>query len=115
MKSKVIGVCIVLAVVIGLLTACTTTKPGTHSGLTATLVEKDFDVLGRVELTGTRKVIFGIDFGGGATYSDLLDKAVREYGADDVINITLDYKATQAGAIYRDTGWILTGLAIKYK
>lgn len=115
MKSKVIGMCLVLVVAVGLLTSCTTTKPGSHGGVTTALVEKDYDILGRVELTGTRKAILGFNIGGGATYSDLLDKAVKQYGADEVINVTLDHKTTDVGIFYVDTGWILTGLAIKYK
>ncbi len=115
MKSKVIGMCLAVVVAAGLLTSCTTTVPGSHGGLTTAMVDHDYDILGRVELTGTIKVILGFNIGGGATYSDLVDKAVKQYGADEVINITLDHKITNVGIFYVDRGWILTGLAIKYK
>lgn len=116
MKSKARGVCLTVVMVAGLLISCTTTIPETHNGVRSPLVEKEYEVLGRVEIMGTTKYIMGFNTGGGASYSYLMHKAAKDYGADDVINITKDF----AGVIgwwpfYYEYGHILTGLAIKYQ
>ncbi len=116
MKSKVIGMCLAVVVAAGLLTSCTTTQPKAQHGVRSPLVEKDYEVLGRVETVGTTKYIMLLHTGGGASYSYLMHKAVKDYRADDVINITQDYiSVTGWWPFYYEFGWILTGLAIKYK
>ena len=116
MKSKVIGACLVLVVAVGLLSSCSSTVPIFHSGVTTKIVEKDYEVLGRVESVGTIQYIMGFNMGGGASYSYLMHKAMQEYGADDVINITKDLiHISGLVPFYYEHGYILTGLAIKYK
>ena len=54
---------------------------------------------------------------GGATYSELLDVAKRQYlGADAVVNVIVDYKETNSliSLLYLKREIKLTGLAIRY-
>lgn len=116
MKSKISKVYLGLIVVLGFFISCTSTVPQMHSGVSSPLVEKDYEILGRVEIMGTTKYIMGFNTGGGASYSYLMHKASKDYGADDVINITKDYAGiTGWWPFYYESGHILTGLAIKYK
>jgi hypothetical protein len=52
---------------------------------------------------------------GGAAYHKLYEKAKNEFGADDVINISVDYRTWHIGVIYNQRTYIMTGIAIKYK
>ena len=47
--------------------------------------------------------------------SKLYEKAKTEFGADDVINLSLDYEQASYGIFYNKRVYIMSGLAIKYK
>ena len=44
-----------------------------------------------------------------------MKKAKTEFGADDVINLSLDYEQASYGIFYNKRVYIMSGLAIKYK
>lgn len=73
------------------------------------------DVLGRVTYYGTRKNVLGIFSWGGAAYSKLYEKAKKEFDADDVISISIDYKTTTFLMLYNSRTYVISGLAVKYK
>lgn len=73
------------------------------------------DVLGRVTYYGTRTNVLGIFYWGGAAYSKLYEKAKKEFDADDVINISIDYKTTKFLGFYNSHTYVISGLAVKYK
>ncbi len=98
-----------------LLAGCTSYHPVSEHGTTVELAEKDYEILGRVEYVGTQKSILGIFRWDGATYRDLYATAVAQYSADDVINLSIDYKEFAIGIFYNTRGYVMTGLAIKYK
>ncbi|MDC7124697.1 MAG: hypothetical protein PQJ46_03970 [Spirochaetales bacterium] len=105
-----------LAIIVLLICSCTSVKvPGTNSEVTTVLAEVNYKVLGDVSIEGVRRNLFGIFEWGGATYFDLMEKAKKEYGADDVINISLDYKNSVFLGLYSSRKYYVRGLAIKYE
>ena len=96
-------------------TGCTSIRPVKEHGVNVNLAEKQMDVLGRVTYYGTRKNVLGIFSWGGAAYSKLYEKAKKEFDADDVINISIDYKTTKFLGFYNSRTYVISGLAVKYK
>jgi DNA-binding Lrp family transcriptional regulator len=93
-------------------------RPDKSHNLHSELVEKDYEVLGQVTYTGTRKSAFLVFNWGGAAYNELSKLAEEKYGAHDVINITVDKKVKYAVfyfPVYLETEYTMRGLAIKYK
>ena len=118
MKNKiVIGVIIVLLLAF---TGCVgaVKKPDKWHNLNSELEKKNYDVLGPVTYTGARKSALLIFNWGGAAYNELSKLAEEKYGADDVINITIDKKTKYTVfyfPVYLETEYTMRGLAIKYK
>lgn len=116
MKNKklmlVLGVIFVSAL---LMTGCAATRPVRDAMTKVNLVEKDYEILGRVEYKGTLRNVLGFVTWGRAAYYKLYDKAREDFGADDVMNISVDYKDTSIGIFYNSRTYIMSGLAIKYK
>lgn len=75
---------------------------------------KDYTILGRVEYRGKWQQVCGVGWGG-ATYSKLYEKAKQEFGADDVINVSIDYIDALFLGVYNQKTWVMSGLAVKYK
>ena len=95
--------------------SCTSVKPIRDHGVTVKLAENQYEILGRVEYRGTSHNVLGLFSWGGAAYSKLYEKAKTEFGADDVINLSLDYEKSSYGIFYNKRVYIMSGLAIKYK
>lgn len=94
---------------------CTSVRPLREHGLKANLVEKDYEILGRVEYRGVAHNVLGFIRWGGAAYSKLYEKAQKELNADDVINVSIDYEKYAVGIFYNQRTYIMSGIAIKYK
>ena len=75
-----------------LISSCTTTKPVYESGVKVKLAPREYDILGRVVYEDTRHNVLDIFDWGGAAYHKLYEKAKNEFGADDVINLSVDYQ-----------------------
>lgn len=58
--------------------------------------------------------IAGIFVFGGAWYSQLLDEAKKRYGADAVVNVTLDTRLRYFTLFYIEYEYALRGIAISY-
>ena len=117
MKNKML---IIIVLVLFTLTGCVgaVKRPDKSHNLYSELVEKDYEVLGQVTYTGTRKSAFLVFNWGGAAYNELSKLAEEKYGAHDVINITVDKKVKYAVfyfPVYLETEYTMRGLAIKYK
>ncbi len=113
---------IILIIMLGLftLTGCVGAikKPGEWHNLKANLVEKDYQVLGPVVYEGKRKSALLVFNWGGAAYNELSKLAEKKYGADDVINVSVDKKTKYSVfyfPIYFETVYTMRGIAIKYK
>lgn len=114
-KSNVFCAILVCTLLICSLSSCMSFKmPVSTSNVNTRLVEKDYEILGRVKLEGESTLILGIYGTGGATYNELLEQAVKQYGADEVVNITTDMTSKYYFGVLVKQGWIMTGLAIKY-
>ncbi len=94
---------------------CTSTRPVHEHGVTVNLAENQYEILGRVEYNGTWHNVLGIANWGGAAYSRLYEQAKKDLNADDVINVSIDYKTTAVGVFYNARTYVISGLAIKYK
>ena len=62
-----------------------------------------------------RHNVLGLFDWGGVAYHKLYQKTKNELDADDVINISVDYKTFHIGVIYNRRTYVMSGLAIKYK
>lgn len=112
---KKIGLLFLTVSMVLLVAGCSTMKPVSHPDANVNLIERDYEILGRVEYSGTAHNILGMAWWGGAQYRKLYEKAQKEFGADDVINITVDSKRTIVGIFYNSKTYVMTGQAIKYK
>lgn len=73
------------------LVGCATIEiPDNDHGNVIPIVPKEAKIHGDVLLEGKIVSIAGIVSFGGAGYSQLLDEAKKRYGADAVVNVTLD-------------------------
>lgn len=119
MKQKrfvsMIGALVVIMSAVITLTSCTSVKPVREHGLTAKLLEKDYEILGRVQYRGVAHNVLGLFSWGGAAYSKLYEQAKQQFDAEDVINLSVDYEEYIIGALYNQRTYIMSGLAIKYK
>ncbi len=96
-------------------TSCATKVPYSDAGLVGDLIDKDYEVLGPVSVSGKVHNILGIIGWGGIGYNDLLEEARRLYPeADAVINVTEDMTTFTVALFYNNFGWDFSGLAIKY-
>ena len=117
-QRKVVSMIGALAVMVGtfcLMSSCTSVKPIRDHGVTVKLAENQYEILGRVEYRGIAHNVLCLFSWGGAAYSKLYEKAKTEFGADDVINLSLDYEQASYGIFYNKRVYIMSGLAIKYK
>ena len=112
---SMIGMLVVLVGTFCLMISCTSVKPIRDHGVTVKLAENQYEILGRVEYRGTAHNVLGLFSWGGAAYSKLYEKAKTEFGADDVINLSLDYEKASYGIFYNKRTYIMSGLAVKYK
>ena len=95
--------------------SCSTRMPYHEAGLVGNVIEKDYEVLGPVSVSGSNHNVLGIIGWGGIGYNDLLEKAKELYPETDaVINITEDVKSFSVWLFYNSFGMDLSGLAIKY-
>lgn len=109
-------VAIALIAVLTLASSCVSVSvPGKDSGIVVNLEPKAYSFAGDVMIEGTVTSILGLITWGGATYYDLLQKAREMYGADDVINVTLDTKTTMFFGLYIAQTYVLHGMAITYE
>lgn len=110
---------IIFAVVCALFvfTSCMSTKEGlSDSGVTTSLVPREYEVLGNVEMEGTVTSIMGLVTFGGKGYEELLDYAKKQYPqADAVIDIYKDYKSSMILGVYNTWTTDYYGTVIKYK
>lgn len=93
-------------------TSCKTVTPNTWFTPISTIVEKDYEVLGRVTVEREIKKILFFRLGGRISYDELL-KAVAEQYPDchEVINLKTDVIGS---GLFPD-GYVMSSLAIKYK
>ncbi|UTC56011.1 hypothetical protein [Treponema sp. OMZ 906] len=98
-----------------LMVSCTSVNPIRDHGVSVNLAENQYEILGRVEYRGIAHNVLGLFSWGGAAYSKLYEKAKAEFGADDVINLSLDYEQASYGIFYNERTYIMSGLAVKYK
>ncbi len=89
--------------------------PSKGNGIEVALTPKNYDIVGEVVYEGTTKSIMGLLTWGGATHYDLLQKAKKDYDADEIINVSIDIKNTFIYVFYFTQTYILRGVAIKYK
>lgn len=99
------------------LTGCVSAKTGySDSGVTTSLVPKEYEVLGEISFDGTVTNILGLFTFGGKGYEELLQKAKGRYpGADAVIDIYKDYRASSLLGVYNTWRYSYYGTVIKYK
>lgn len=100
--------------VILLNTGCTTRRPVSRPDFTINLEGQSYDLLGRVVYKGKMHNLFGLFTWGGASYYKLYEKA-KEMGADDVVNVSVDYETWHIGGLYNQRTYVMSGIAIKYK
>ena len=115
-KYEKFSAILILALALVLLASCANIKqPAASSGITTALVEKDYEVLGRVKLEAKVTNILGMFSFGGKGYADLLEAAIELYPeTDDVINVYVDNTGSTILGVYNTFGKVLTGTAIKY-
>lgn len=103
------------AVLLLIISSCSTSMPYKNAGLVGNVVEKDYEILGPVSVSGKHHNVLGIIGWGGIGYNDLLEKAKELYPETEaVINITEDINSFSVAIFYNCFGVDLTGLAIKY-
>ena len=103
------------AVLLLFISSCSTSMPYKSAGLVGNVVEKDYEILGPVSVSGKHHNVLGIIGWGGIGYNDLLEKAKKLYPETEaVINITEDINSFSVAIFYNCFGVDLTGLAIKY-
>ena len=115
MKRKIIFGLSILAVMFAtLMTTSCMSMPVQGHQVTTKMSPKDYTVLGRVTFEGKWQQVCGFAWGG-ASYKALMEKAQAEFGADEVINITIDYTEAIFTGVYNRKTYVMSGLAIKYK
>lgn len=114
MKKKLFLVALVVCLV---LTSCATGKTGLYdAGVTTNLVEKDYEILGPVEVKGTITNVLGFFQWGGKGYGDLIAEAKALYPETDaVIDIYEDVSESMIMLVYNTFTRTYYGTAIKYK
>ena len=112
---SLIGALIIMISALCLMVSCTSVNPIRDHGVSVNLAENQYEILGRVEYRGIAHNVLGLFSWGGAAYSKLYEKAKAEFGADDVINLSLDYEKASYGIFYNKRTYIMSGLAVKYK
>ncbi len=115
MKKTILIIAAVCAVL--MLTGCMTAKEGlSDSGVTTSLVPREYEVLGSIEFDGTVKNVLGLFTWGGKGYEELLEEAVELYPeADAVIDIYKDYKASMILGVYNTWTTSYYGTVISYR
>ena len=110
MKKIILSFLLVLLIV-----SCNTGMPYKGTGLVGNVIEKDYEVLGPVTVSGTIHNVLGLIQWGKFGYNDILKKAQELYPETDaVINITEDITSFSVALIYNKFGMEFNGLAIKY-
>lgn len=110
LRSIVLG-----AVLLLVISSCSTRMPYQNPGLVGNVVEKDYEILGPVSVSGKHHNVLGIIGWGGIGYNDILEKAKELYPETDaVINITEDVSSFNVAIFYNSFGFDMSGLAIKY-
>lgn len=114
MKKKLFLIALVVCLV---LTSCVSGKTGLYSsGVTTNLPEKDYEILGPVELQGTITNVLGFFQWGGKGYGDLMKEAKALYPeADAVIDVYEDVSKSMIMLVYNTYTRTYYGTAIKYK
>ena len=98
-----------------LLASCSTRLPYKDAGLVGNIIDKDYEVLGPVTMSGAIHNVLGFIQWGGFGYNDFLEKARELYPETDaVINITEDVKSFSVLFFYNNFGMEFSGLAIRY-
>lgn len=93
-------------------TSCTTISPKSWTTPASVLVEKDYEVIGRVTVEKKITKILFFNFGGRIGYDELLKEAEKKYpDCQEVINLKTDV----IGNKLMPDGYIMSGLAIKYR
>ena len=106
---------LIAAIVLVLAVSCSTRLPYSDAGLVGNVIEKDYEVLGPVSVSGKVHNVLGFIQWGGFGYNDILEKARELYPETDaVINITQDVKNFSVAFFYNSFGMDFSGLAIKY-
>lgn len=100
--------------IILLSTSCVSARPVSRPEITVDLEKQSYEVMGRVFYRGSKHTVFGLFSWGGATYYKLYQVA-RDMGADDVINVSIDYETWHMGGLYNQRTYVMSGIAIKYK
>lgn len=112
--KKLVNLFLFVLVVLAFI-SCSTRMPYHEAGLVGNVIEKNYEVLGPVSVSGSNHNVLGIIGWGGIGYNDLLEKAKELYPETDaVINITEDVKSFSVWLFYNSFGMDLSGLAIKY-
>ena len=107
---------LIIAMVLVLAVSCSTRLPYSDAGLVGNVIDKDYEILGPVSLSGTIHNVLGFIQWGGFGYNDILNKARELYPeADAVINVTQDVRSFNVIFIYNNFGMDFSGLAIRYK
>ncbi len=97
------------------ISSCSTRMPYHEAGLVGNVIEKDYEILGPVSVSGKHHNVLGIIGWGGIGYNDILEKAKELYPETDaVINITEDISSFNVAIFYNSFGFDMSGLAIKY-
>lgn len=114
MKKVTVSIILVLSLV--LLASCMTAKqPYKSAGITTALVEKDYEILGEVQINAKITNIIGLFTFGGKGYAELLEEAKKVYPETDaVINIYEDTTGLTVLGIYNTWGKKLTATAVKF-
>lgn len=114
MKRKLFLLTLVVCLV---LTSCTSAKTGLFdSGVTTNLAEREYEILGPVEVKGTITNILGCFQWGGKGYGDLMEEAKALYPETDaVIDIYEDVSSHMIMLVYNTYSRTYYGTAIKYK
>ena len=107
---------ILFAVVLVLIfSSCSTRMPYENPGLVGNVVDKDYEILGPVSVSGKYHNVLGFIGWGGIGYNDIIEKARDLYpDTDAVINLTQDTKSFNVFIFYNCFEVDMSGLAIKY-
>jgi len=79
------------------------------------LTAEDVEMLGRVSASAKSKNILGLVSSGDSGYGALLEQARLRYGADGVMNVTVDTRFFDVLGVYQEVETKLTGMAYRYK
>ena len=112
-KTKIIFISTLT--VVGLLMSSCASFSGVNPG-TSNPVKADFEVLGYVNKKFKSHVLFSFTWGDNRldAIDQLREKAAKDLGADDVINISVEDNILFIGGVYIRKKFILQGQAIKY-